>query len=110
MKDMNYKKEKKLVRNDAVINKAEEFIESGKVKIEYVRERLPDGFEQKVGELANWTKANPYKATSLGLLGILSIKSKLARSVGMLIVSSVGTNYLKREVEKNQKRNTIYLV
>lgn len=104
MKDLNLDVKSS---SEKIINKADELIENSKEKIELIREKLSDSFEEKVGEAADWTKANPYKATSIGLLGILSLKSKTARSIAIFLAGSIGTSYLLDKVEKNKAASNI---
>lgn len=83
--------------------RADEYLEKGKKKFEDIKSELPDSIENATSQTVNWVKLNPYKATSLALLGILSFRSKLARNIGLILAATAGTTFIKNKFEVPKK-------
>ena len=60
-----------------------------------------DGPFDKLLHAKDWALQNPVKATGLGLLGILSFRSKLARKVFFWGASTAGTMMFSKKLNKN---------
>merc|ERR1711974_186868 len=61
------------------IQNAEGVIAKGERKFQELKSKVPDSVKTKSSEAVDWAKANPYKAATIGLLGIMSLRSGLVR-------------------------------
>lgn len=78
-----------------LVRKRNQILEMGKEKAQEIKEDLPENIRSTTDSAVNWMRANPYKASSIGLLGLLSFRSKLARNIGMTLLTTAGTIFVR---------------
>ncbi len=76
---------------------------AGKVKENEATQQVVDAvpFKDKIKTTAEWAKAHPYKALGLGVIGLVSLRSRGVRRAAAWSLSTLGAMTLKSLV-KNQ--------
>ena len=67
---------------------------NGRQHLDLIKEKAP------FAVAVNWIKANPYKASTFGLLSILSIRSRFFRKVGRLGLSLGAASIVKKKFDE----------
>lgn len=58
--------------------------------------------DKEVRKVWEWSKVNPVKATAIGAIGILGLRSKLLRNLVLMSATSAGTLYVRKKIAKSE--------
>ena len=81
------------------IQSNEGIIAKGERKFESLKNNVPQSVKTRSNEAIEWAKANPYKAATFGLLGIMSLKSSLVRRLSRTAITIAASAFIKKKLD-----------
>ena len=77
----------------------EGIIARGERKFKEFKNKVPDSVKARSSDAVGWAKANPYKAATIGLLGIMSLRSSFVRRLGRMAITVGASALIKKKLD-----------
>ena len=82
------------------IQSDESLMAKGERKLETFKGKIPSSVKSKSNDAIAWAKANPYKAATFGILGLMSLRSSFGRKLGRMAITIGASAFLKKKLDQ----------